>query len=378
MKVLIVGGGVGGPTLATLLSRQGNDVVLIDKTPQWKNIGFGLTLWGNGRKILRGLGIDSELAAFGYEVPFIRAYSSEGKQIWKDLQFGDFKDLGGSVLIVPRAHLHELIIKAIPKEVDVRLGLSIESLTQSEERVDVIFNNETTESFDLVVGADGVASRVRDLVFGNKDLRRYGWRFWVFWAPQDAPKSPYAFSVSGTDAAMGAWPTRHGSFIGIGQFGKEALTSDPQSLLYTFKSFLTSRGWTDKHFEEVLKNAPNDFFDELRYVKMGAWKRGRVVLLGDARHAFAPIIGWGASLALEDAWVLAEELKRNTDISKALAGYEKRRDRRVRKVRRFSGFIELAANFTSRIFVFFRNTLGRWLPRFLLTFPLRKMLREEI
>lgn len=378
MKTLIVGGGIGGPALATFLSRQGKEVVLIDKTPEWKNIGFGLTLWGNGRKILRKLGVDSELSVRGYEVPFIRAYSSEGKQIWKDLQFGDFNDLGGSVLIVPRGDLHDLIIRAIPKEVDVRLGTSVESITQFDKKVDVIFNNGTQESFDLVVGADGVSSNVRGLVFGNKDLQRYGWRFWVFWAPPDVPKSSYAFSVSGKETAMGFWPTQQNSFIGIGQFGKEALGSDPRSLLYTFKPFLMSRGWTEKNFEEVLKNATNDFFDELRYVKMGPWRKGRVTLLGDARHAFAPIIGWGASLALEDAWVLSEELKESDDVTQALMRYEKRRDKRVRRVRRFSSLIELAANFTNRAFVFCRNTIGRWLPRFLLTFPLRKMLREEI
>ncbi len=378
MKVLIVGGGIGGPALATFLARQGKEVTLIDKAPAWKNIGFGLTLWGNGRKVLRKLGIDAELASYGYEVPFIRAYSVKGKQIWKDLQFGDFKDLDGPVLIVPRAKLHELIIDALPKEVKVRLGVSVESLTQTNKNVEVIFTDGTKEVFDLVVGADGVSSHVRELLFGNGDLQRYGWRFWVFWVPQGAPIAPYAFSVSGSDKALGFWPLRDRGFIGIGQIGKDALIAGPQSLLSTFTPFLKERGWSEEHFEAVLNNAKNDFFDELRYVKMGPWYKGRVALLGDARHAFAPIIGQGASLALEDAYVLAEEIGKQDNVSKALRAYEKRRNGRVRAVRRLSAFIETCANIQHPLFIAMRDVIGPLLPSSLLVRPLKSLLRKSI
>jgi 2-polyprenyl-6-methoxyphenol hydroxylase-like FAD-dependent oxidoreductase len=380
MRVLIIGGGIGGPALATFLSRQGADVVLIDKTSEWRDIGFGLTLWGNGRKVLRELGVDAELAKHGYEVPFIRAFSINGKQTWQDLQFGNFKDFGGPVLIVPRAKLHELILEAMPRNVEVRLGTSIENLNQLGNEVEVTFMGGIKEKFDLVVGADGVASHTRELLFGKNDIREYGWRFWVFWMPPGAPIDPYAFSVSGTDKAMGFWPLGEKGFVGMGQIGKDAAKADPQSLLNFFTPFLKNRGWTDDHFSSVLQNAGHDFFDEVRYIKMGRWYKERVALLGDARHAFAPIIGQGASLALEDAYVLSEEIKRfgKDNISQALVAYVNRRNGRVRRMRALSAFIETWANVQNPMLVRLRDTMGPWIPKTILISPLKGLLREKI
>jgi 2-polyprenyl-6-methoxyphenol hydroxylase-like FAD-dependent oxidoreductase len=378
MKVLIVGGGIGGPALATFLARQGKEVTLIDKAPQWKNIGFGLTLWSNGRKILRELGVDSELAPYGYEVPFIRAYSINGRLIWKDLVFNAFKDLGLPVIIVPRAKLHELIIGAIPEKVRVRLGVSVEHLTQSNEKVEVIFNDATKESFDLVVGADGVDSSTREMIFGPGDLRHYGWRFWVFWVPEGISIDPYAFSVSGSDKSLGFWPLRGRGFIGIGQIGKDAAIASPESLLAYFTPFLTKRGWKEHHFQEVLANAENDFFDEVRYVKMGPWYKERTVLLGDARHAFAPIIGQGASLALEDAYVLASELSVNESVPRALERYERRRYGRVRRIRTVSAFIETFGSIQNPLFCAIRDEIGPLLPKSALVGPLKSLLKEKV
>lgn len=378
MKVLIIGGGVGGPALATFLARQNAEVTLIDRAPEWKNIGFGLTLWGNGRKVLKELGIDAELASNGYEVPFIRAYSIAGKLIWKDLHFKYFKDFGGSVIIVPRSKLHELIVGAMPATVKVRLGITVTHLAHQGKKVEVVFSDGMREEFDLVVGADGVDSSTREMIFGPGDLQSYGWRFWVFWVPEGIRIDPYAFSVSGSDKALGFWPLRKRGFIGIGQIGKKAAHADPESLLSYFKPFLVNRGWAEDHFQKVLKNAENDFFDEVRYVKMGPWYKGRVALLGDARHAFAPIIGQGASLALEDAQVLAAELGKSKNVPEALEAYERRRQSRVRQVRALSTFIETFANIQHPVLVKMRNKVGPLLPRKALVSPLMGLLKKNI
>jgi 2-polyprenyl-6-methoxyphenol hydroxylase-like FAD-dependent oxidoreductase len=123
------------------------------------------------------------------------------------------------------------------------------------------------------------------------------------------------------------------------------------------------------------------FIDDLAFVTMSEWYRGRVVLLGDAQHAMSPITGMGASMALEDAFVLAEELKRTGQprgIPDALARYALRRGRRVKRFQRVSGFVERWLMVRSPIVSECRNALVRVLPIAYFVRPLEKLLQEEI
>jgi 2-polyprenyl-6-methoxyphenol hydroxylase-like FAD-dependent oxidoreductase len=277
--------------------------------------------------------------------------------------------------------LQRSLIDALGPHIDIRLGTTIETVVQGAHGVRVTFSNGRHETFDLVVAADGIHSQIRDKVFGSGYLKSYGWTVWAFWAPIGFSAPPGVVEIAGAGRLYFVYPLADRAVVMLA--AAEAFErSEPvehrlDSLRERFRSFHPSV----IEMIDAVTDPTDVLIDDLGFVTMSEWYRGRVVLLGDAQHAISPLTGMGASMALEDAFVLAAELKQAVHrdaIPDALARYALRRGRRLKEFRRASGFVERWLMVRSPILSACRNTLVRLLPTAYFTRPLEKILKDEI
>jgi 2-polyprenyl-6-methoxyphenol hydroxylase-like FAD-dependent oxidoreductase len=354
MKILIIGGGIGGLAAAGFFEKKGFDITLIEKAPEFKHIGFSLSLFPDGRRMLRELGIDEEVSKDGYEVEWMEIADTKGKMIGNKIYFKDFLKFGEPIVSIHRADLHEALVKNL-KSTKIRLGTTYKEIKNEKEKTHVVFNDDSKDSFDLIVASDGINSKVRENFFGHGEVTHYGWSLRFFWIPKHVPVPRGALCLSKEGANLVIYPTKHSSCIGIYEYNP-LRTDHPPLRIDDFLPYLKRHGWTQEHLDDVYKeaNEGHQYYDHLRHVDMGEWYKKRIVLLGDARHGMSPITGMGASMALEDAYVLADELAKveKADIDIALTNYSNRRAKRVKEVISLSRFAEQ--------FYFIKNTFEKW------------------
>lgn len=231
------------------------------------------------------------------------------------------------------------------------------------------------------MGSDGIRSQVREMVFGKNYLKYYGWTIWAFWTPKGLQSPRGAIELASGGKMYFVYPMEDRAVV---MLATTALpnTPDPgekrkEKLRELFANFKNSVS----HMIDAIEDPAHIFHDNLAYIDMPKWYDGRVVLMGDAQHATSPITGMGASMALEDAFVLAEELKKvseNNNIPVALANYTKRRDKRVREFRKASHLIEGWMMVKSPILSTLRDVAIRIVPTNYFTRPIEKLLRQEI
>lgn len=337
-KVLVIGGGVGGMCVAIQLRKQGVEVDLVEISPRWTADGAGITVSGPTLRALRTVGVVDEVIRRGGHWSVIDICSPDGT-------------LMNSVPVNKAAGAEELpaaagimrpvladILGAATRAagVTVRLGVSFEEFSQAAEGVDVRFTDGSAGRYDLVIGADGVNSRVRAALFPN--------------APQPA------FSGQGSWRAV-VPRTRRNSTIFMGKTTKAGLNpvSETESYLFVLDHRENFDYIPPAQWPGLLADLLEEFGGPLAEIRQGLrdgtlanhrllyrplmglmmaapWHRGRVVLLGDAVHATTPHLASGAGIAVEGAVVLAEELARCNYLEGALAAYEGRRYDRARLV----------------------------------------------
>lgn len=376
MKILIVGGGIGGLALAGFLKDKA-EITLVDKAPKWGDIGYAIALWGNGQKILDKLGVLHDIKKGGYEIPWDAEGTNKGK-ILKVLDFGVFSKYGPT-LVVTRTLLHMTLVKKVENGVDIRLNTTVEKIAQDGDEVNVTFSNGSKDTFDLVVGADGIHSKVRDLVFGGRYLKPYGFAVWTFWSPKGLAFPRGVFELSDAGSIYFIYPMEDRAVVMLATAndkGKADIPPTKELLHELFADFEESIG----HMIDAIEDPAHIFRDKLMYVDMKDWYQGQVVLLGDAQHASSPLTGMGASMALEDAFVLAEELNAvdTFDISSALQKYKMRRARRIKNFHKMSKLIESWIMVKSPILSKMRDFVISAIPTSYFVRKIKKVLDEKI
>jgi 2-polyprenyl-6-methoxyphenol hydroxylase-like FAD-dependent oxidoreductase len=190
-RVLISGAGIAGPTLAHWLLRHGGfEVTLLETAPQLRTGGYVVDFWGAGYDIAERMGILPELQEMGYRVREVRMVNREGKRVGHFPVDALRRVQHGRLLSLSRAGLASAIYATLRGKLETLFGDSVASLEQHPDRVEVRFEHAPPRAFDLVIGADGVHSRVRSLAFGEDRLERYlGMQFAAFelsgYRPQD-------------------------------------------------------------------------------------------------------------------------------------------------------------------------------------------------
>jgi 2-polyprenyl-6-methoxyphenol hydroxylase-like FAD-dependent oxidoreductase len=335
-KVLIVGGGIGGLALSIGLRKAGIDVEVVEIRQQWAIYHVGIIAQSNLVRAMVALGVADHCVAAGFPYSGVRFCDATGRVLSQTPGVTLAGPGYPAYLGLTRPALHNVLFAASKSAgAVVRLGRTVAELAQSDTKTAVKFTDGSTGEYDLVVGADGVHSQIRTMVFGAHLKSRFTgegvWRYNVSRPPDVDYGSIYA-SVDGPKAGLIPL-TRDAAYIfcigpepGNPRFPKDQLAKIMRERLKPFGGAIGDSAHEITNPDFVVYRPLESVFVP------SPWHRGRVVLIGDAAHAITPHLGQGAAQAVEDAVVLADELQKNVLVRDALACFERRRYERCKLI----------------------------------------------
>jgi 2-polyprenyl-6-methoxyphenol hydroxylase-like FAD-dependent oxidoreductase len=336
LRVLVVGAGVGGISVARGLLRDGHDVTVFEQRPDVQAAGGAVTIWSNGETVLKQLGVGMDGA--GQLLSAVRVLTSTGRPL-ATLDVTAMVDrLGAPVRMVPRRVLLERLLEGFPTD-RIRCNSRAVSLVAADNGVRVEFDDGGSAEGDLLIGADGLHSMVRDSV-GAKDAKPTGWCSWQGLVPlPEIPDKRVALMVIGERGNLGLWPAGGSDVQWWFDLPWSSDFVRPQRPIETIRSNFT--GWSESVDRVLAKLTDDDLarspYPHFRHPipRVG---QGPVTLLGDAAHTMPPTLAQGTNQALLDTMVLCKALSDfginggNGDLSSALRRYEKTRRRKVMAV----------------------------------------------
>ncbi|MET8867584.1 FAD-dependent monooxygenase [Nonomuraea sp. NPDC004580] len=351
MKVIIVGGGIGGLATAVAFHRRGRQVEVLERAAAFTEVGAGLTIQPNGLRALDAVGLGERLRAGGLADPPAGIRGRRGDWLVRN-DAEDLKRRFGAWVTVHRAALVDLLRAAVPPEA-LRPGIDVRHVHPDG----TVHHSEGTSTADLVVGADGVHSVTRRSLWPDHPGPRYvGYTTWRFLAPPQPVKGSAETWGSGERFGYVRMPDGRvycyamanapaGSRIGLDELrGRFAGWHDPiPALLGSARE------------EAVLQH------DTYELPALPAYVRGNVAVLGDAAHAMTPNLGQGACQALEDAVTLARAVD-TLGVRPGLAAYDSARRPRTQQIARRSRQAGAAAHWTSTPLTTLRDAVLPLLP----------------
>lgn len=334
LKVLVLGGGIGGLGAAIALRQHGHDVDLVEVKPEFSVYGVGINQPANSLRALRSLGVLEEVLAVGYQFDKIDFYDGNGGHIVRvDYAMGGDDVPANNAL--SRLDLARILISATEQhDVKVNYGTTVESFDDTGDAVDVRLTDGRRDSYDLMVAFDGIKSATRRAVFGPEHDAVYS-GFGVFRITLPRPND-----VTGTRVyqALGV----KAGFIPLSEetMYMFVVTPDPKGVAHQpaeFADILQARmapfGGFPGEVRDSIRSAEGIVYSPISDVMLPLpWFSGRIGILGDAAHACAPHMTQGAGMALEDAVVLAECLDAGGPLEERLRTFEQRRYPRARLV----------------------------------------------
>jgi 2-polyprenyl-6-methoxyphenol hydroxylase-like FAD-dependent oxidoreductase len=336
-KVLIVGGGIGGLSSAIALSARGVEVEIVEQNPKWDVYGVGIIQPGNAMRALHQLGLLDEALAAGFAMDGNRFCLADGTVLADDtfprIVGPEYPGVNG----ITRPRLHEILTSAVKRAgAKVTLGHKLASLTQHADGVEVELTDGSSGRYDLVIGADGIFSQVRSLVFPEAPRPRYsGQTIWRYNLPRPADVDKLTM-FNALDSKAGLVPLAPDLMYLLfveNAPGERPPTRDPDQLADELRELLAGYGGAIGEVKTGITDPSQVVYRPIDTIWVEPpWDRGRVVLIGDAAHATSPHVGQGAAMALEDSVVLAEELANNDDLQTTFARFGERRYARVRTV----------------------------------------------
>jgi FAD-dependent urate hydroxylase len=378
MRVLIVGAGLGGLALAAYLQRDGHTVTVVDKKKDRKPTGFVIGLWSNGIHTLEPFGVVERIRAVS--IPITREFIRDKVgTIMAKIDYRQLTEKYGTVFQLLHSDLQE-ILRELTQGVGMRFETTVSALEEKQQGIVVTLSDGSQEEFDLVVGADGIHSSIRNLLFGAEGFTHSGLRIWLYVLPSRKVLLSEPNDLFGEGRYVGMFPTKDGE-LGV-LFLAEVPVEEPdipEQRIARLKELFGDFEWLVPDTLQSMHNPAEIFCDDIDQVSLDTWYRGRVVLLGDAAHAVSPTAAMGGAMALEDAHVLAEELRQvdAAHVEQALAGYLARRQPRVSEVRHTSDFLIWLAAIKHPAMAFVRNTVMHLIPPEFLLRDIEEILQTE-
>jgi 2-polyprenyl-6-methoxyphenol hydroxylase-like FAD-dependent oxidoreductase len=327
VRILIVGAGMAGLTLAPLLRRQGVTPVVVEKRAALERSGYVLGIWPLGGRILQALGLYER---FTRESVALGRYSlADGRGAVLQTYPVEFvARTYGPIRMIQRGALVELLSSASGDL--VRTGVWCERIEEHDTGVDVTFSDGSSETFDAVIGCDGVHSRVRSLVSGTAVPEPVGWHGWAWWVNPNLARRDTMTEYWDTGRWFCAVYPGSGVLCAFAGLPKApAAETDVEQV----RSRLAAMDAIVPGILDYLGATEHVFHDDFTSLRMTEWRKGRIALAGDACSVVFPFggLGIGASMAMESAAVLAAELTRADErsVTAALDRYERRRKPRV-------------------------------------------------
>ena len=354
MKIAINGAGIAGTALAYWLSKLGHEVLLVERAPGLRTGGFVLNLWGIGYDALERMGLLPRLLDLRHHSDELRMVDQSGRTRGGYPSSVLLKLAKGRMVTLARSDIAAAIHGALDDRVERLFGDSIATIDDDGTRVRLGFEHSMPREVDFVIGADGLHSRVRQLVFG----------------PEAGFEYPMGCHVASFEAA--GYPHRNGNVYvahtAPGRYVARFPLRDDRTLFFVLlrdeylngrvpashgerKAALTDAladiGWESAALLSAIEQAEDIYFDSISQIRMQEWARSRVALIGDAAACPSLIAGEGAGFALAEAYVLAGELYRHAgDTGAALASYQSRLQAVVARKQKHAE--ELVASFVPR------------------------------
>jgi 2-polyprenyl-6-methoxyphenol hydroxylase-like FAD-dependent oxidoreductase len=332
MRIAINGAGIAGPTLTYWLQKSGHEVLLIEESPQLRSGGYVIDFWGVGYDIAEKMGLLPCIRELSYQVQEVRYVDRHGRKS------GGFsvdvigRMTNGRFTSLRRSDLAATIYRALDGKVETIFGDSIARIKDEGNCVRVSFDHAASREVDLVIGADGLHSRVRQLAFGPEAGCEValGYHVAAFEVEDYRPRDELTYVSHGVPGRqISRFSMRDDKTLFLFVFRDEYLTSERPASEPEYKSVLArvfaDVGWECPQILEALEHVNGVYFDRVSQIRMERWTKGRTALIGDAAACVSLLAGEGTGLAMAEAYVLAGELRAcGGDHIAAFTRYQKR------------------------------------------------------
>lgn len=327
MRVLISGAGIAGPALAYWLDHYGIESTIVERAPRLRTGGYIIDFWGAGFDVADRMNLLEEVQRKGYRVESVQVVDRTGKRVAGFPASVLAEATGGRYVSIPRGDLAEAIFERIKGRVETIFGDSISQMVEVGSGVRVSFASGAQREFDLVVGADGLHSRVRELAFGPEDQFEHflGYKAAAFETDGYGPRDELVYVMYtevGQQVARFSMQNNRTMFL-FTFADANPYCGDPPEQKALLRRRFGSSGWECPAILDALDRATEVYFDRVSQIRMDVWSRGRVVLVGDAASCVSLLAGQGSALAMAGAYILAGELHRaKDDYRSALERYQ--------------------------------------------------------
>ncbi|KAI0383459.1 hypothetical protein F5Y04DRAFT_26352 [Hypomontagnella monticulosa] len=337
LKILICGGGISGPALAFWLSRTGHRVVIVERFPALRATGAQIDLRAQGIQVVKRMGLEQSIRDILVDEEGVSFVDSRGRVVSTIMANKSGKGAQSltSEFELMRGDLVRLLYERTKDRVEYVFGKTVESFEQDENRVLAHFSDGTSDTYDVLVGADGQGSRIRKAILppgAPEPYIRLGVHIAYWFIPRDETDS----NIRNTYLSPGGRmifrrshnPTESQVYFFLKDNSPE-LSNIPRASEEQQKEFWTQKfrdaGWQTERFLEGMKTTKNFYCQEVVQVITDTWSKGRVVLLGDAAHCPSPFSGMGTTGGLVGAYVLAGEINRHpNNLPQAFANYDEK------------------------------------------------------
>jgi 2-polyprenyl-6-methoxyphenol hydroxylase-like FAD-dependent oxidoreductase len=328
--ILIAGAGIAGPALAILLNRNGFKTTIVERADGLRTAGQQIDVVGPGIELIRLMGVEQAIRSRTVTDNGIKFVDANNKPFAELPASGSTASLVREIEIM-RGDMADIFYQATKDETEYIFNDRVASLNESKDGITVGFKNSAERTFDLVIAADGLSSRTREVAFGKskeaciKSLNQWVALFLIPHSPEDGTWSRAYNAPGGLVAILRPDIERKRTSVYLGQGTPDVsvvnMPVDEQKA-YIARKF-AGVGWEVPRILSHMASAENFYVQQTAQVKMDSWSTGRTVLLGDAGYCPAPVSGLGTTMALVGAYVLAGCLVTHEhDLPKALEQYE--------------------------------------------------------
>ncbi|VVJ24491.1 Oxidoreductase [Amycolatopsis camponoti] len=321
-RVLISGASVAGPALAFWLHRHGFTPTVVERAPELRDGGYAVDFRGASLRVLDRMGLLAQVEAAATRMGDVTYVDGDDRPLAvtpATFQSGELEILRGD--------LSRILYDATKDDVEYVFGDSITGVLERDDGVTVTFEHGEPREFDLVVGADGLHSNVRSLVFGDESRYRrdLGYYVSICTVPNHLGLDRAGRFYNEPNRTVGVYSARDNTEAkALFWFGAGALDYDHRDVEQQrriVEEKFGEVGWETSRLLDAMREAPDFYFDSASQIVLDSYSRGRVALVGDAAYCAAPLSGMGTSLAIVGAYVLAGELAGRDHVS-AFAAYE--------------------------------------------------------
>ncbi|MCK8478918.1 FAD-dependent oxidoreductase [Microbacterium aurugineum] len=326
MRAVIIGAGIAGLSTALRLHQAGWETLLVERAPARRDGGYAVTFGGIGYDAAERIGILSDLQARSFETTELSYHRSDGSRLFALDRATIAATTGTRSLTILRGDLESVLYERVRDHTTIRFGTTLTSFEQDDREVRVALTDGTVETADLLIGADGLHSATRALLFGPEEDFLVDLQHKIAVSMLERRPASIAPGTTGTHSSRGrtAAVISAGDGRNVAFFGYRADHARPGADVHTeLRRIYGDLGWIIPEVLTGLQEADSVYFDTVSQVVVPSWSKGRVALLGDSAWCVTLFAGYGSSLAVGGADRLVTELTaRPDDIPAALQAWE--------------------------------------------------------